>query len=80
MPVAVTEAHLSVFGRYLKARGLLHAEVAQALGTTKTYVYMLATTTTPSLALAARIEKWSRSKKGKPAVPMQSWITDWGAL
>jgi len=69
-------ANQTPFGKFLVSCSITHAAAAQALGITESYVGMLARGgATPKLALAGRIEAWSRRfDHGKSVVTMQSWL------
>lgn len=61
---------VTLLAKYLKEHAISCQEAADALDVTKQYVSMLALgSVTPGLALAYRVEHWSRG-----AVPMQCWL------
>jgi hypothetical protein len=58
------------FGDWLDTKNISYAEAAKQLGITRSYVQMLAVgNATPQLALAGRIEDWTRGD-----VSMRSWL------
>lgn len=62
----------TLFGEYLTANKISHADAARELEMTRAYVQMLSTgTATPSLHVAWNIEKFT-----KGAVTMQTWLKE----
>lgn len=60
---------MTPFGEFLEKKKLAPADVAEAIGKSKQYVYMLIEgKVTPSFKLSWEIEVWSKGK-----VTMQSW-------
>lgn len=65
---------VTAFGRFLASRKLTYAEVAAALGTTRSYVNQLACGTNPagpSFKLICAIRDYARAHGGN--VPPSSW-------
>lgn len=74
MPAIPASDHLTVFGVWLQRRGISYAEAGRALGISRQRVHLLATeSTNPSLALVAKIERWTSLVDKKEPIQASSW-------
>lgn len=71
----VPSSRLTPFGQWLVAHRQTFDDAARALGCSRQNIQMLATgKSTPRLAMAARIEKWTMKKSPNDPILIQTWI------